>query len=414
MKLIKQISLIVFAISFFSNHLLAQGLAFQKGSYKDNFQYLSSPGTCDSNSFNNWFWEIYPQTWLSNPDSTADKWISFQFKIFANDKSYPTATCSQLTVKKSAPLFDGVQPYQDAEMFNNVCVKGQQSPNPTSQPSCGSVFPQGRLSKVEPPYIMSNSTADSNALYNSMIVPLGMVNSPYYPSDKVAYKIKMRIKADGPTYGTRGWGFWNTNFGGNQDYFAWFYEWGINFDYSDTIKSVPLVFPTAITINDDSVSVTVLILNAYQWHDYEIIWSADAMEYFIDGTLVASHSNPPSADIQHAMAFHNWVDNRLYSKGSNIDGTFVSLPMDKSNFIDRFVAEPVFNYKKNNTKPFSLITLSYPVTGNQKKALSKVKNTNPNARHPDLKSIIDKLMQEHDKEIKNLIKEKRTNSVKHD
>jgi hypothetical protein len=383
-----------------SNNLLAQVFPYQKGSYVDDFHYLQGKGSAQSNSFNNWYYAMYPNDTNSY---TIDNYVSFVFNDSTiNGSSY----CSNLTVKKTP----GSQaPYQDAEMFNNVCVAGQPSPNPPSQPDCNLPFPYNRLKNSQPPYSMSNSIADSGSLYHAVIVNLGQCNSPYYPSDSVAYKITMRVKAEGPTYGTRGWGFWNTQFQpttSSPDYFAWFYEWGINLDLTDTIKLIPLVFPTAITLNDESVTLTVLLVNAYDYfYDYEIIWSAKAVEYYINNSLVAIHNNPPKADSNHGMAFHNWVDNRLYCKTCGL-GTYAPIPMDKSNYLDKFKAEPVYHYVKNTSTPFSLFTVSYPLSMFSAAKLSNVKDSQSNGKPVILESLLEKVMNEHGDKIKNLLKGK--------
>lgn len=371
---------------------------YQTGSYSDNFHYVKGEGNADSNSFNNWYYAMYPY-W----ESDFDSYVSFSF----NDSTISGSNyCSKLTIKKS-PDPSNVQ-YQDAEMFNNACVPNQYAQS--SQPTCNVAFPYGRLQHSHPPYAITSAMADTGALYDSISVNLGLCNSPYYPSESVAYKLKIRAKADGPTYGSRGWGFWNTQFtldtAANLDYFAWFFEWGINFDLGPDTDKIPLVFPSALTLSDDSVTVSILILNPFEkFIDYEILWSAQAVEYYVNGTLVASHSSPPKADYAHRMAFHNWVDNRLYctSCGTN---TYAPIPFDKSNYIDEFKAEPVKNYVKNMSTPFSLITVSFPRSDYiAEKSVNEGKD-NKGGKPAILDYVIQRLMNEHGDEIRALAQKK--------
>ncbi len=371
-------------------------LPYQAGSYIDDFHYVKGQGNYSSTSFNNWYYAMY------GGSAPMDGYVSFSF----NDTSAGGNYSTKLTVKQS--LLEPVT-YQDAEMFNNACVPGKISQN--SQPSCDLPFPYQRLQNSQPPYFLNNSVADTGALFNSLRVNLGLVNSPYYPSTNVAYKMKMRIKAEGPTYGTRGWGFWNTQFDNNPpanqspDYFAWFYEWGVNINFSNSDTSIPLIFPTVITLNDDSVCVSVLLLNAYEWHDYEIVWSSSDVEYYVDSNLVAIHNNPPSADSLHGMALHNWVDNRLFCNTCG-ESVYARLPIDKSNYIDYFKVEPVFNFHRNKSKPYSLLTVSLPLSSLQKESLS-AKGT-PNKRGMVIENIIARLLDGYKTEIIRSIKPSKT------
>jgi len=329
-----------------ANSLLAQQIPpYQAGSYSDDFHYVKGRGSYQKNSFNNWFWAIYPT------DTIADKWVTFKF----NDSTEQGCDhCALLIVKQSTDAI-----YQDAEIFNNACIAGVNS-SCFTQPSNTNTapFPNGRVDSITAPYPMQNAMADSGAMYLPIIQvnpQTGMYgvyrNAPYYPTDTVAYSVHTRLKNKGKTLGTRGWGFWNTMWDSvKQERFAWFYEWGIK--AGDT----SVVFMTAITLNADSITITVLpFLDVYQWHSYTINWSNNGVQYFVDDTLVANHSNAPRIDTNtnsayEAMAYHCWVDNRLYCNTCGIN-TFVPLPKDKTIVMDNFSAAPIHNYHPSSQFP---------------------------------------------------------------
>ncbi len=333
---------------------------YQQGSYTDDFQYMAPPSSAASNNFNNWFWEIYPQ--ISMP---VDEWVSFQYRIPANDKKNPKALCSQVTIKGNVPNVgdNGL----DAEIFNNANIQGKKSKS-SMQPPSNTPFPNGRLKNVLVPYKMTDSLADEGALYlsNKFDKP-GTKNTPYYPSSTVPYSIKMRIKTDGCTFGTRGWGFWNTiMLPAKPIYCAWFWEFGVQWDLSDNLDNsqLPLVIPIVMTMASDGIRISVLIkeddfVNFYQWNDYQIIWSENQVHYYVDDQLVAVHDvAPPIGSAGGGMAYHCWVDNRLFYEKPEPGFKYIGLPVDKTNSMQQFEARPHKEPIPSGTPTYQ----TYPIT----------------------------------------------------
>lgn len=343
----------------------------QTGSYDDDFQYLTPAQSSDSNNFNNWFWELYPQ---KNPIADVSAYASFQFQVKADDAQNPNALCSQLIIKGNVQ--DGQ--YQDSEIFNNGCSYNSSNGNAGGfQPQCSTPFPNGRLSNVKAPYTVTNSCLDNGGMFlQSYFSDTYIKNTPYYPSEEYSYCVEMRIKAAGQTFGTRGWGFWNTNMPPNSgDYFAWFWEFGVQFDLSNDLNNsrLPLVFPVAMTQSETQVCCTILWINIYEWHDYKIVWSKDNVKYYIDGTLVAKHNTAPPIGIRGGgMAYHCWVDNRLFYNGG-YNNNFI-LPCDKSNFMGKFKAYPIATDNNNEVPADNKWTFCFPI-GNLNDILVKLKET---------------------------------------
>ena len=73
----------------------------------------------------------------------------------------------------------------------------------------------------------------------------------------------------------------------------------------------------------------------YGWNDYAIEWSRDAIAYYVNGTLLALHRNQGDTLCVPArgMAYHNWVDNRIFTAGGMITP---SIPVTRSNYLDDF------------------------------------------------------------------------------
>jgi hypothetical protein len=380
---------------------------YQSKSYTDDFYYKAGRVTNSTNNFNNWFWEIYPNN-CKGPNQNIctcedkgggnqyfDKWVSFSF----NEPVAPGSSnyCAHLTVKKAPQNDTSPSLYQDAEIFNNGSFIGQNSGrvNVANQSPCNNcAFPYGRLKDVTPPYQMNSSCASSEAMYLEFKNYAGKWNCPYYPSDSVAYRVKTRVKAVGRTIGTRGWGFWNTT-GTYQDLrYAWFFEMGIP---NAKEPNKPTLVLTAITHNGKNICISLLEKDIYDnFHDYEIIWSANAVEYKIDGIEVAMHNNPPPANSNGSMAYHNWVDNAVYhSKGKR---THPKLAHDKTNIIDNFVAAPVFNYKQTQSKN-KYNSICIPLSVSKKDSM-----INEGGRSEVMSIVLEELMKEYGDELQELKK----------
>ncbi len=132
-------------------------------------------------------------------------------------------------------------------------------------------------------------------------------NVPFAASHNVVFSAK--IKVDNLKGGSRGWGFWNTNaipvIGMKT---AWFMQQEGSADQSSNGFF-------AHTFNGLQFSAVKLADLDEEWHEYQIVMNTNWVEYFIDGKSVARVTNP--AGIPNApMAFHNWVDNAVFTNAN--------------------------------------------------------------------------------------------------
>ena len=155
-------------------------------------------------------------------------------------------------------------------------------------------------------------------------------NSLYLADETTSSRITMNIKAEAEDGGSRGWGYWNTTLDPIFMQFAWFME-------ITSLNPAPSSEVWMMTVkggdgDDAGFCLTPLDkkYSVYDWHQYQVVWSADAVEYYVDEQRVARHENFVP-DI--GMAFHNWVDNRNYS--SNSPSNF-PLHLDKTNYINTY------------------------------------------------------------------------------
>lgn len=117
--------------------------------------------------------------------------------------------------------------------------------------------------------------------------------------------MKVKVKVDPIMEGSRGWGFWNGNFYFESCQVAWFiYQKG------------SLIYPMnglwIQCINGNPYNMTTLPVRGYDisnWHEYEIKWNKNHIEFLIDKNLVANittsiPNTPCRADI--------WIDNAVW------------------------------------------------------------------------------------------------------
>jgi hypothetical protein len=322
--------------------------------YSDDFYYSEGTGTAHKNSFNNWYWEMFPRSFYTPSRETYDSYLTFEFNDTLSEGC--KTSCVHLKIKKNAPTTE----YQDAEIFNNACISSvcPQDPQPKYQwYPCNSVFPNTEL-LIKPPYPMISSCAKPGAMYSPNYHDRGIAdsvhNTPYFATFTEAYSIKTRVKATGKTYGTRGWGLWNTKWSQSKknplsgyDRFAWFYEFGVRNPKTNSCVTLPTVI-TADGHGNFCISYLKGV-DIYKWHDYKVILFKDTVEYYIDNMLIAQHKVAPHADSSGGMSYHNWVDNRLFSIDPLFKDTII--PIDKENILDNFYAAPLPNQKPSKITP---------------------------------------------------------------
>lgn len=115
--------------------------------------------------------------------------------------------------------------------------------------------------------------------------------------------MKARIKVDGIRRGSRGWGFWNSDINPFNCSVAWFMS----------IKGSNPLYPLkgfwVICTNGVLGGFTFKRLRGIdisKWHDYEINWKEDSVDFYIDGENVAHITRGVP---QTSCRIHVWVDN---------------------------------------------------------------------------------------------------------
>lgn len=324
--------------------------------YKDNFNY--SQQDKNNTTFNTWFWR---------EDSIGVHYFNY------TDTS-KECTEKSPCVKLTAPYQPDATAYINSEMYNNSCVRqGVHHPalqafdllgnNPLSgalqqyiRKHCDQPYPyrDDPTMKGHSRYANTSwNTTTSARLYsnpwafasNDAETPWQAVrdiafNSLYLTDQENATRMSMRIKAEGTGGGSRGWGYWNTSLDPELLQLAWFMEYSTQeSDKPDHVKKTVVMqtmrFADSGTIGLCSTVLPEADYSIYAWHNYQIEWSSKAVNYFIDGNWVASHTGIiPNL----GMAFHNWVDNRNYFKKGQEPANF-PLFKEKSNYINSFRIE---------------------------------------------------------------------------
>ena len=132
------------------------------------------------------------------------------------------------------------------------------------------------------------------------------------PTNQFSYSnIRMRVKAGGPKKpGSWGWGYWHTEGIPGQILFdfAWFFE------QKDINAQSPLTFWRGMVGQKNGIIPGVFVdldtlVDQTQWHTYKVEWYPTIVNLWVDSIEVLSTTNTIP---QSLMAFHFWVDNRIY------------------------------------------------------------------------------------------------------
>ena len=339
--------------------------------YVDDYRY---PTTSPLNEkFNTWFWR---------EDAVGVHAFNHVDVNAPVDGCTADTPCVKLTAPIYAPPAGQNAPYINAEMYNNSCVR-QGPGHPAKQPYdrlldpvnpllqsisfvsptelhagitkyCHMPYPyrEGSSTAYPAPYAKdgwnTTTTADIAHNYLALIADkeadwkwyrdVGF-NNPYVANEQTASRLDMRIKVTGTDGGSRGWGYWNTTMNPLVMQFAWFMEITTlkNPDASSDPEFDNTVWMMTVKGGDSDAAgfcVTALepeVASIYDWHDYTIEWREDAVQYLVDGKVMATHS---SYVPDRNLAFHNWVDNRNYASSGPAN---YALTIEKSNRINRFL-----------------------------------------------------------------------------
>ena len=324
--------------------------------YSDNYLYTGQPS--DNTTFNTWFWR---------EDATG----THTFEYTGDPGCTKTKPCVKLTAMPD-PKADPM-PYINGEMYNNSCARkgiGHPEPQPFDRlPDAANplvqtpIPPQQLQAKIKAtcstryPYRNNGTPFTSYAsdgwntttpvtLYSNPFAYLEeeptwewyrdlAFNSPYLAGPGVSQRITMEIKAEAEEGGSRGWGFWNTSMDPYVMQFAWFMELSTPTTNSMLMMTVRGGAGKAGGYCVTPVSKVDPGYSVLDWHQYQVAWHADAVEYYLDGKLLARHTQyvPDSG-----MAFHNWSDNRNYFAGKTGPANF-SLKGPKSNLIRAYTVD---------------------------------------------------------------------------
>lgn len=340
--------------------------------YEDNYNYSQQ----DKNytTFNTWFWR---------EDSVGQH----QFEYVDKTATSQHCTAQKPCVKLTAPVQPKATAYINAEMYNNSCVK-QGAAHPMPQPFdmladnplgsslqnhirqyCDKPYPYREDKQAaQSPYANDSwNTTTPGRLYANpwaftsfdnepawQAVRDIAFNSPYLADKAMANRMTMDIKAEGEGGGSRGWGYWNTSLDPAMLQLAWFMEYSVQDAKSPHAVKKAVVMQTISFADHGKIGICSTRLpnkdyDIYQWHRYQIEWSTQGVNYFVDGTWVASHTQViPNT----GMAFHHWVDNRNYF-GAKYGPANFPLFQAKSNYIDSFRIEqmPESGYRMPSGNP---------------------------------------------------------------
>ncbi len=117
--------------------------------------------------------------------------------------------------------------------------------------------------------------------------------------------MKIKVKVDPIMKGSRGWGFWNGNFGFAGCQMAWFiYQKG------SPLYHMNGLWVQCVNGNPDNMTTRPIIgYDISNWHEYEIKWNENYTEFFIDKNLVANLSmGIPNTNCRADI----WIDNAVW------------------------------------------------------------------------------------------------------
>lgn len=222
-------------------------------------------------------------------------------------------------------------PYCNAEIYNNTCCDSIMD-----LPSGGNILTDFRKSLLKT--ICEDQTINSNCSlsfnpYITLDDPINqtrqaikdtVINTPYLYSKVTTY-----ITCKGLKNGSRGWGFWNTLPSLTNTAIAWFIQ-------LDGGKDYPLNgFYVQCQSPGDSKNISLFRLPDLDdnEHKYDIIWEKDSIKFFIDDKLFYTETKFVP---QIGMAYHNWVDNSVFSyKDNMLQHLLQNIEEEKQNIITK-------------------------------------------------------------------------------
>jgi len=142
--------------------------------------------------------------------------------------------------------------------------------------------------------------------------------------------MKVRIKVDPLMKGSRGWGFFNGNFKISNCNFAWFIY----------MKSSPFYPKNGFYAHcvggnlKDQIYIKIEDYDITDWHEYEIKWSKESVDFYIDENIVAHVTKGiPQVNCRADI----WIDNAVW------------IPIRTKTFLPRKYFLPIFNRISSQT-----------------------------------------------------------------
>jgi len=228
--------------------------------------------------------------------------------------------------------------HTNSEIYNNPCCKSQLSPQlcsqiPSAVPqtfdpsgSLSELFREGTCAVFEALCSVNDDIQGNFSSWNTSddckIIPTTVpVDVPWdvsqlfrdtFLNNPYLYKnLKIRVKCsnikDGK--GSRGWGFWTTQY-------PWQCIWFINTNGNELDGSVSKQQGLwGWIVGIDAAGKMFGTMKRFSdldenEHEYEIIWTCKKIQFLIDGKIVLDYNDQiPSV----YMALHCWIDNFIYS-----------------------------------------------------------------------------------------------------
>jgi hypothetical protein len=243
-----------------------------------------------------------------------------------------TGSCSQKSDCKGLNV-DCVSnqciPYSNAEIYNNTCCS-----TIDSLPSDGNILTDFRKSLLkticEDQQIIQNCSLEFNPVLTlddpinqtRQAIKDTVLNTPYLYNTVTTY-----VQCKGLNAGSRGWGFWNTLPSLNNTAIAWFIQMDGGKDYPLNGFYIQCQSPG----DPKNISFTKIKDLDEELHRYDIIWTNNSIKFLVDNVLVYTETKfIPNI----GMAYHNWVDNSVFSYENNmLVHLLQDLKEEKSNII---------------------------------------------------------------------------------